>query len=312
MCYTGPVCPRDQHRRNQKYAQGSRHRFPRLDHRRLRLLRPGLLRLRHRERLRPLRTRRRAHHHRQPDDATHRRLRLRPARRPLWTPPDPDRQHRVLHRDGSAVRPRSQLHCVLCCSVCSTASAWAAIGAWEPRSRWNRCPSSGAASLRDPAGRLRRGQWPGRDCVLHDLSSLRLARHVLRRRDPGADHHPAVSERRGIPRVEGIENRRGQLSRDSVLELEALPVPVPDHVRDELHLAWHPGHVSDLPPEPARIQPAGRVDRHLHRRSGRDHRRSHARAFLEYVGPQAHDHQRDFVRTAGDSAVDPGARRSPC
>ena len=310
MCYTGPDAERNQHCRNQKHAQGGRRRFPRLDHRRLRLLRPGLLRLRHREGFRPFGARRRAHHHRQPDDPPDRRIRLRPARRPLRTPPHFDRQHRVLHADGDSVRPGPQLHGVLPAPFALRRRHGRQLGRGSFARAGIGVRQMAGHRFRDPAGRLRCRQRPGRDRVLHSLSPIRLARDVLRRRDPGTDHHRAVFARRGIPRMEGIENGRGQLPRDSVLELEALPIPLPDHVRHEFHLARHPGHVSDVPAKPARLQRAGHVDRNLRRRAGRDHRRGHAGALLERMGPAAHDRERDLNWAAGNPAVDPGAHEA--
>ena len=68
---------------------------------------------------------------------------------------------------------------------CSTASAWAAIGAWARRSRSNRFPWKwrGIASglLQE---RLRRWERSRGDCVLHGISHLGLASDVLHRCHP--------------------------------------------------------------------------------------------------------------------------------
>ena len=146
-----------------------------------------------------------------------------------------------------------------CSSARCTASAWAANGASAPRSRWKRCRRAARGLL---SGLLQEGYAVGyllaAAAYFFIFPALRMARAVLPRR-----HRPRCSRFISAPRFPNP--KRGNASRPTAgrdlarairrnfgrfVYLVALMTMM------NLDLARHPGHVSDLPRNRARPRSA--------------------------------------------------------
>ena len=142
-------------------------------------------------------------------------------------------------------------------AACSTESAWAANGAWEHLSRWNRSRRNGAeyfpASCRratrlaicsrpSPSGRSSR---TGAGAPMFFIGGLpALLTLFIRAKVKESDAWKAASQRK---------KELERLFRAVARELEAVPVSRRADGHDELHVARHAGPVSDVSSAPAAI-----------------------------------------------------------
>ena len=103
-------------------------------------------------------------------------------------------------------------------------------------------------ALRIPAGGLRGRQPARRPVFLLRVPALGLASDVLHRRNPGAARALRALVRQGI-RGLGADaaSRLGRVRPRPGVAPAALSLPVRADDDDELRLAWHAGHVSDVP-----------------------------------------------------------------
>ena len=238
-----------------------RHRqLPGLDAGRLRFLRGGFSGghagaplPRHQER-------HRVDHDRDPGHASGGRDRLRIARRPLRTPQAAHGERGFLFRGRTAVRICSQLHRVSDSAHASMASGWAANGASERRLPWKArrqsgaefCPASCRADI--PSAICWRPWRRVSFCPLWDgapCSGWAARRHCWRFYIRFRVRESEAWKQHRAPTV-----RCDSAHRQRSLEDFSLPRPADD--AHDVSLARHPGPLSRLPEDGARIRSESR------------------------------------------------------